>query len=234
MINKLIVLVLILSQITLAQNKVLSHKKIYTELSAGFNYSQFYTTDNIGDYGINVGIYRRKKLNNNWQVKSGINYSTNNSKLKNVTVLPMYLIDWENDNYLYWRDFEFKYSYLEINTFLEIPIYTIYNLEVYAMVGCGLEINIKRKNKNKIIKYELFDKEKDTYDYSTNDHDVPPGLFTTIDNSDFTLQAGSSFVYNRIVISLYYELSTIGMRYIDNMEFGEKYITFNTTLGFLI
>jgi hypothetical protein len=29
-------------------------------------------------------------------------------------------------------------------------------------------------------------------------------------------------------------LSTIGMRYIDNMEFGEKYITFNTTLGFLI
>ncbi len=231
---KYLICVLIFIQFIFAQKIPQSEIIKNVELSIGYNYSEFYTTDNIGGNGISIGIYKRKELKNNWQIKTGINYSTNHSKLKNVTVLPMYLINWDSENYLYWRNFEFDYSYLEINTFLEIPILHYKNVTFNTEFGVGFEINLKRDHKIDNIKHEIYDRDNDKYDYWTFDNDVPPGLFTLIDNSDITFQAGSSLIYNRLVLNIYYELSIFGIRYIDSIKFGEKFHTFNTTLGFII
>ncbi|NPE32042.1 hypothetical protein HNV12_29605 [Methanococcoides sp. SA1] len=232
--NKFIISVLILIQITLAQNKIMQPKKIQNEYSIGFNYSNLYTTDDIGGLGINIGISRRKELNNNWQMKTGFNFTTKYSKLNNVVVLPIYHNMGSSEEHIYWENIEIEYSYLNIYKFFELPFYKYKNLKINILFGCTAEINLTSKNKVENIKYEIYDEEKHKYDYWSGDHDIPTDFITNIENSGFSLQAGNSCIYKQFVISVYYDISLNGLDYINNTKFGEKFYTFNTTFGYVL
>ena len=226
---KLFLLMLMIPTIIFADNK----SKIAYEVSMGSNYSELYTTDNTGDYGINFGVYRRRIFNNNWQIKTGIRYVTKSSKLENVVVFPMYMIDWYSDNYLYWRNFELDYTYINVNSALEIPLFKKNNFMLCTLAGIGFEFNNSQKTKMVTIKHELYNIETDSYDYTTNDHDAPP-FATLFENNSVTYHFGGELIFKKLVLSFYYEKSIFGISYIDNMKFGEKFHTYNTTLGFLI
>ena len=143
---KFLIAIFILLHIIIAQDISISKAKKHTELSIGLNNSEFYTTDSEAGNGINIGIYRRQIFKNNWQIKTSFNYTSKLSKLKNVTVLPLYMIDWDSENYLYWRNFDLQYTYLEVNSFIEIPIYTYKNLKFNLLFGCGFEKSYRVKN----------------------------------------------------------------------------------------
>lgn len=227
----------------IAEEKVASEKKHYLnnwELSVGSNYSQFTTTKDDGQFGLNFSVYRNFRINKKLRMKAGFCYSRVFLQAKDKTIRTHSGVSYDESgtpNYklINCSTIDFIYDLNELNLIFYYPLFKYKSFSISPLVGFGF-CAIKGVDENKEIAWI-----KESDDYFTDglypvDYEQYDETTMAYKNSGLTTHIGINLRYKYLFMDYYYsnylhKMERNTTRYI---EIDEKMSAFNVMLGIIL